>query len=123
MTLNMKSAARKGTWLPLLVPLFLSLALHTDAQLAFTLTSVTGSGLNLPYDVAVADINGDGSLDLIAANFGGITLKVFTNNGSGLFGSNATMKFPRNSGQGAENRRKESRHVHECKTDPKSLRC
>jgi len=33
------------------------------------------------------------------------------------------LKFPRNSGQGAENLRKESRYVHECKTDPKSLRC
>ena len=37
-----------------------------------------------------ADVNGDGNPDLICANEIG-TLSVLTNNGSGVFGSNATL--------------------------------
>jgi hypothetical protein len=47
-----------------------------------------------PTCVAVADVNGDGKPDLISANynFGNSlgTLTVLTNNGNGIFGSNAT---------------------------------
>lgn len=39
--------------------------------------------------VAVADVNGDGMPDLISANGYANTLTVLTNNGSGVFGSNA----------------------------------
>ncbi len=45
-----------------------------------------GSG---PVYVAAADVNGDDKLDLICAN--GDALTVLTNNGSGVFGSNATL--------------------------------
>ena len=52
-----------------------------------------------PTWVSATDLNGDGKLDLISANGGtyttgpgnGNTLTVLTNNGSGVFGSNATL--------------------------------
>ena len=44
-----------------------------------------------PICVVAADVNGDGKLDLISANYGANTLTVLTNNGSGGFGSNATL--------------------------------
>jgi len=95
MNTDMIPAARKGTWLLLLVPLFLSLTFHADAQLAFTLTSAQGAYLTFPNFVVTADINGNGSVDLIVANYSTIgppnTLSVLTNNGSGLFGFNATI--------------------------------
>jgi hypothetical protein len=47
-----------------------------------------------PFCVAAADLRGSGKMDLVSANFGalgeGNTLTVLTNNGSGIFGSNAT---------------------------------
>ena len=55
-----------------------------------TLALPAGSG---PYYVTAADINGDGKPDLIASDTFAPTgaLTVFTNNGSGVFGSNATL--------------------------------
>jgi hypothetical protein len=44
-----------------------------------------------PTHVAVADVNNDGKPDLISANNNSDTLTVLTNNGSGVFGSNATL--------------------------------
>jgi hypothetical protein len=43
---------------------------------------VVGTG---PISVAAADVNGDGKMDLICANYGSGTLTVLTNNGSGKF--------------------------------------
>jgi hypothetical protein len=43
-----------------------------------------------PRCVAAADVNGDGKMDLICANFNSDTLIVLTNNGAGGFASNAT---------------------------------
>jgi len=62
-----------------------------------TLNVVTG----YPVSVVAADVNGDGKPDLICANAGfypnyGNTLTVFTNNGNGEFGSNATLNVGNN---------------------------
>ena len=47
-----------------------------------------------PMSVAAVDLNGNGKLALVTANYGsaaGNTLTVLTNNGSGVYGSNATL--------------------------------
>jgi FG-GAP-like repeat len=44
-----------------------------------------------PVSVAVADVNGDGRLDLVSANASDNTLTVLTNGGDGSFGSNASL--------------------------------
>jgi hypothetical protein len=58
----------------------------------FNATLTVGIG---PNCVIAADVNGDGHVDLICANaglvFDGNTLTVLTNNGFGVFGSNATL--------------------------------
>jgi hypothetical protein len=46
---------------------------------------------NAPVCVVAADVNNDGKLDLICANEDDNTLTVLTNNGSGGFGSYATL--------------------------------
>ena len=57
----------------------------------FTLASAPGVGSN-PFSVVAADVNGDGKVDLISANYNSAgTLTVLTNNGSGGFGFNASL--------------------------------
>src|SRR4051794_17875225 len=50
----------------------------------FTIASSPGVGAT-PSSVVAADVNGDGKLDLISANYNDNTLTVLTNNGSGGF--------------------------------------
>jgi hypothetical protein len=74
---------------------FIALALlagikQTAAQVTFTLTSSPAVG-SRPYSLVLTNVNGDGELYLICANSAGNTLSVLTNNGSGVFGSNATL--------------------------------
>lgn len=73
---------------------------NNNSLTVFTNNNKGGFGLNAtiplpsgsnPYCVVAADINGDGKVDLISANQGNNTLTVFTNNGSGIFGLNATL--------------------------------
>jgi hypothetical protein len=59
---------------------------HTGSSLV----SSPGVGAN-PQSVIAVDVKGDGKLDLISANAGDNTLSVLTNNGNGIFGSNATL--------------------------------
>ena len=57
---------------------------------SFTLASLPAVG-SQPRSVAAADVNRDGKLALICANTGDTTLTLLTNNGYGVFGSNATL--------------------------------
>jgi hypothetical protein len=56
----------------------------------FGLSSTPANGNARAFSVVAADVNGDGRVDLITANFTTNTLTVFTNNGNGAFGANAT---------------------------------
>ena len=60
------------------------LGCQLQAQVSFKLSSSPGVG-SAPNTVAAADVNGDGKLDLISANYYGDTLSVLTNSGSGGF--------------------------------------
>jgi hypothetical protein len=79
---------KPGTSLLMILTVFAGLY-QTTAQVAFAPAANYAVGKN-PYSVAAADVNGDGKVDLICANRGANNLMVFTNNGSGVFGSNAT---------------------------------
>ena len=59
------------------------------AQVSFVLSSSPGVGSD-PNSVAVADVNGDGKVDLICANYYGNSLTVLTNNGGGGFVQSGT---------------------------------
>ena len=75
--------------------------LPSDSVAGNTLTVLTNNGngtftfsasLTVGYNpfVATADVNHDGKMDLISANYNDNTLTVLTNDGTGVFGSNAT---------------------------------
>jgi hypothetical protein len=72
-----------------LLSVLLTVVPSASGQLTFT-TNLYSVGAN-PFAVAVADVNGDGKPDLISANAGVGSLTVLTNNGDGIFGSNATL--------------------------------
>src|ERR1700685_2204136 len=67
---------------------FLAGAHQVTAQ-SFVLSSSPEVG-TAPFGIAAADVNNDGKPDLISANAGDNTLTVLTNDGSGVFSSNAT---------------------------------
>jgi hypothetical protein len=64
----------------------------------FNATLSAGTGFPNPYPVrvysiAAADVNGAGKPDLIRANYSGFSLTLWTNNGSGGFGTNPAQRF------------------------------
>ena len=78
----------------------LTLLTNNGGSFVFNATLVVGMPLHppganqSPYGVTVADVNQDSKPDLISANYGnsaGNTLTVLTNNGTGIFSSNATL--------------------------------
>src|SRR5262249_36159656 len=56
----------------------------------FTVASSPGVG-NGPNSLVYADVNGDGRLDLITANYSANTLSVLTNNGNGGFALSSSL--------------------------------
>ena len=81
--------------LTVLCNLFATLNFVTAQGLTFTTNTYSVGG---GPQIAVADINGDGRLDLITANHNTNTLTFLTNNGSGGFGFYATLTVGPNPG-------------------------
>jgi uncharacterized delta-60 repeat protein len=52
----------------------------------FSASASDGLSASQPYSVAVADVTGDGNVDIITANFGG-TMSILPGNGDGTFGA------------------------------------
>ena len=65
--------------------------LTNDGTGAFALSGSYPVGKE-PLAIVAADVNGDGAVDLVSANRGD-TLTVLTNNGGGIFSSNATLNM------------------------------
>ncbi|MEI9864871.1 MAG: VCBS repeat-containing protein [Limisphaerales bacterium] len=63
-----------------------------SAKAGLTFLSSTYTVGHAPNCATAADVNGDGSLDLISANYADNALTVLTNSGGGIFSSNATIK-------------------------------
>jgi len=63
---------------------------HLLGQVSFSFSSAPTVSQN-PFWVTAADVNGDGSIDLISASFTGNALTVLTNNGTGGFTLASTL--------------------------------
>jgi len=79
----------------LIILLVTAISVRAQDLTAFVRSTFSTSAAAYPYSVIPVDINSVGKPDLVEVNFGdqggGNTLTVFTNNGNGAFGSNATL--------------------------------
>lgn len=64
---------------------------QSDGTLAAPLTATTGSE---PLDVALGDLDGDGNLDAVTADWYGSTVSVLRGNGDGTFGTPPALALP-----------------------------
>jgi hypothetical protein len=90
-----------GFKFPVFVALFAVIHLAAAQQWKFYLSQSPGVDV-APISIAAADVNGDGSPDLISASFNNSTLTVLTNNGHGEFGSNAVYLLDSNEYSGLQ---------------------
>ena len=67
----------------------LLLTFETNAQVSFASATNYAVGHG-PYSAVAADVNGDGKVDLISANYLNSSVTVLTNNGNGILSSNAS---------------------------------
>src|SRR5574341_426874 len=86
----------RGGALAVSVLLTLGVPRPAGAQVSFTLNTDFATGAS-PRSVAVADVNEDGKLDLVVANYNTHTVSVLLGTGTGSFGAKtdyATGSFP-----------------------------
>src|SRR5215831_2513046 len=76
--------------------LLASLPCSAPASLSFVQSTYQPGATSSPQPncVAVSDVNGDGKPDLISCNNNENFVTVLTNNGAGIFGSNASLSLP-----------------------------
>jgi len=79
-------------WVPILsLGLLLGLsAPRAEAQLSFGPQTSLAAGIG-PAAIATGDLNGDGRLDLVVANFNSSTVSIFLATGAGTFGSHVDL--------------------------------
>lgn len=63
---------------------------NPNASVSFGNQATFATGAN-PKSIAIGDLNGDGNLDVVAANFGGNSLSILLGNGNGTFATQQTL--------------------------------
>ena len=78
-----------GVWIAVAAALPFAPAAHGACPPSFEPEVIYPAGTD-PKPLAVADLNGDGKLDLVTANFGSNNITVIYGNGNGTFGPSST---------------------------------
>jgi hypothetical protein len=81
---------------PLAAAMLAGLPFSAPGSLSFVQSTYQPGATSSPQPncVAVSDVNGDGKPDLISCNANENFVTVLTNNGAGIFGSNASLSLP-----------------------------